>query len=294
MKRSTRSIGVISLIVGALALVVVFGLRQESRESEPDAESISQPHPRPSTDAAQEPTGLARDITGDDRDNLQPSEPERLYSESERQADLTSLREEATKDVLVAGSLMFKHLGLTESEKSALTDFLVEVWMSSTWMRNYNPEPIEEGDRRAGIAAIIGDAKLEQLLNLESNGAEYREAGRIALLLQTNDVPLPDTQQDQILDILIQVRGRHQAFVEPNAQDATIEFVESQMATMDEYERLVLELAPSALSTRQLELLFDRYQAFSYRRAKILEMQKKSRANDTAEDDFPLVYPARN
>jgi hypothetical protein len=294
MKRSTRSIGVISLIVGALALVVVFGLRQESRESEPDAESISQPHPRPSTDAAQEPTGLARDITGDDRDNLQPSEPERLYSESERQADLTSLREEATKDVLVAGSLMFKHLGLTESEKSALTDFLVEVWMSSTWMRNYNPEPIEEGDRRAGIAAIIGDAKLEQLLNLESNGAEYREAGRIALLLQTNDVPLTDTQQDQILDILIQVRGRHQAFVEPNAQDATIEFVESQMATMDEYERLVLELAPSALSTRQLELLFDRYQAFSYRRAKILEMQKKSRANDTAEDDFPLVYPARN
>jgi hypothetical protein len=294
MKRSTRSIGVISLIVGALALVVVFGLRQESRESEPDAESISQPHPRPSTDAAQEPTGLARDITGDDRDNLQPSEPERLYSESERQADLKSLREEATKDVLVAGSLMFKHLGLTESEKSALTDFLVEVWMSSTWMRNYNPEPIEEGDRRAGIAAIIGDAKLEQLLNLESNGAEYREAGRIALLLQTNDVPLTDTQQDQILDILIQVRGRHQAFVEPNAQDATIEFVESQMATMDEYERLVLELAPSALSTRQLELLFDRYQAFSYRRAKILEMQKKSRANDTAEDDFPLVYPARN
>jgi hypothetical protein len=166
--------------------------------------------------------------------------------------------------------------------------------MSSTWMRNYNPEPIEEGDRRAGIAAIIGDAKLEQLLNLESNGAEYREAGRIALILKTNDVPLTDTQQDQILDILIQVRGRHQAFVEPNAQDATIEFVESQMATMDEYERLVLELAPSALSTRQLELLFDRYQAFSYRRAKILEMQKKSRANDTAEDDFPLVYPARN
>jgi hypothetical protein len=62
---------------------------------------------------------------------------------------------------------------------------------------------------------------------------------------------------------------------------------------MDEYERLVLELAPSVLSTRQTGLLFDRYQALSYRRAAILEMQEESRANDSADDDFPLGYPPR-
>jgi hypothetical protein len=188
---------------------------------------------------------------------------------------------------------MSQHLGLSKSEQSELTDFLVDVSMSNTWMKNYNPVRIGEEERQAGIAAIIGAARLEQLLNLESNKTEYREAARVAILLRTSDAPLTDAQQDKLLDILIRVRGQERAVADPNAQVGTVEGIASQMATMDEYERLVLELAPSVLSTRQTGLLFDRYQALSYRRAAILEMQRESRSNDSVDDDFPLGYPPR-
>lgn len=97
-----------------------------------------------------------------------------------------------------------------------------------------------------------------------------------------------------MLEILTHVRGREQAVAIPTAKKGTVEAIESQIATMDEFERLVLELAPSVLINRQMELFFDRYQALSYRRAQMLEMQKKTRANEDEGDDFPLGYPARN
>jgi hypothetical protein len=112
--------------------------------------------------------------------------------------------------------------------------------------------------------------------------------------LQTNEAPLTDVQQDQLLDILIRVRARVSDAANPNEQRATVEVIESRMTMMDEYERLVLELAPSVLTSRQMELVFARYQRFSNRRAQMLELQKKTRANEDEEDDFPLVYPARH
>lgn len=189
---------------------------------------------------------------------------------------------------------MFRQMELTETEQNDLTDFLVEVWVSKSRMENYNPQPIDEGDRQSGIAAIVGDEKLEQLLDMERDRAEYREAGRIGSLLRSNGVPLTATQQDRLLEILVEVRGSEEAVADPNAQPGTLEAIASKMATMDEYERLVLELAPSVLTNRQVELLFERYQALSYRRAHVLEMQKRSRANDTEEDDIPLYYLPRD
>lgn len=57
------------------------------------------------------------------------------------------LRDETTRDVHSANYLLFEHLGLTESEQAALSEFLVKVWMSTTRMPNYQPEPIEEQER---------------------------------------------------------------------------------------------------------------------------------------------------
>ena len=295
MKRKTRRVAVISLVVAALAMILVFWRQQPSTHGEPGAASIEDGQPRvPAGSEPQSPAGPARDANGDDGGNVQADESAGAESRSDPEADLEWLREVTTSEVLVTYSLMFRHLGLTASEQRDLSVYLVEAWMSATRTPDHDPEPVAEGDRRARIAAIIGDAKLEQLLDLERNRAEYGEAGQVSALLETNDLPLTVEQQDRFLEILIQVRGQDQAVADPNPAGASIEAIEHQMALMDEYERLVLELAPSVLSARQVELLFDRYQAFSYRRAAILELQKKTRANDNSEDDFPLGYPARN
>lgn len=288
MKRITRGIAVASFVLGVLALAIFSRLAEAPGSSEPVVAKIYQPPPNQPNEAEPlDSTHLDYDV--DRVDEAEAREPQR-----EPEPDLEWLREETTNDVIVTYSQMFRHLGLTKTEQSDLTDFLVEAWMSETIMRNYRPEPMKEEDRQAGIAAIIGDAKLEQLLNLERSRAEYREAGRVREFLDTNGVPLTDVQQDQLMEILIHVRGREQAVANLSAQRGTVEAIESQMDTMDEYERLVLELAPSVLTSRQTELLFDRYQALSYRRAQMLEMQKKTRANEDEEDDFPLGYPARN
>lgn len=289
MKLTSRNVGVISLAVVALALLVLSGRQQDSQESAIRSDPI-----RSAVGVVQESVESTRDSDEEDTSVAENSDSEQQDSKSELKADLKWLREETTNEVLETYELMFRHLGLSETEQSDLTDFLVEVWISGTRMRNFNPVPIEEGDRRAGIATIIGDAKLEQMLLMERNRAEYREAGRVGDLLQANEVPLTTAQQENLLDILIRVRGSEQAVANPSAQKGTIEAIESQIATMDEYERLVLELAPTVLTSRQLELLFARYQALSYQRAQMLELQEKTRANEDEEDDFPIGYPARN
>lgn len=295
VKRSIRHFAILLSFSGLLVSVVLVSLRQEPADAGGEAKGISQvQRTRLAEDVPLKQSESTHDMPAATPGISQRTEAARQTPESDGQADLLSLRQDAREDVLVTYSLMLRQLGLHETEMSALTDFLVEVWMSSTWTRNYRPQPIEEGNRRAGIAAIIGDDGLERMLAMELNMAEYRETGHIAKLLRANDVPLSDAQQERLLDILIQVGERQEPFGEPGVGAETLEFVESRMAAMNEYERLVIELAPSVLSARQTELLYGRYEAFSRRRARILEMQKRTRANESAEDDFPLVYPARN
>ncbi|MDJ0749836.1 MAG: hypothetical protein QNJ11_10155 [Woeseiaceae bacterium] len=288
VKRTTWGIVAMLLVVAVIAFTVLSWPHQAPRSSEPYAANTDQSQPGPRVEV--EPRGFA----DPDVDDYQTGSSEAGEPQSESRADLVWLREETGNDVIVTYAQLFRHLGLTETEERYLTDFLVEVWMSKTIMRNYRPEPIAEEDRRAGIAAIIGDIKLEKLLTMELNKAEYEEAGLVSKYLRSNGVPLTDRQQDQLLDILIHVQGREQAVANPNALPGTVEEVGSRIDMMDEYERLVLELAPSVLSSRQMELFFDRYQALSYRRAEMLELQKKTRANEDEDDDFPLGYPARN
>ena len=289
MKRTTRNVGVISFAVVALTVLILSGRPQNSQKNAIESGPI-----QPTVGVVHNSVESIRDSNEVNTSVADNGHTEEQGFIAELEADLKWLREETTNEVLEAYALMFRHLGLSKTEQRDLTDFLVEVWVSGTTMRNFNPMPIEEGDRRAGVAAIIGDARLEQMLLMERNLAEYREAGRVSKLLQANEAPLTTAQQDDLLNIFIRVLGSEQAVANPNAQKGTIEAIESQIATMDEYERLVLELAPTILTGRQVELLFARYQALSYQRAQMLELQEKTRANDDKEDDLPLWYPARN
>ena len=68
-----------------------------------------------------------------------------------------------------------------------------------------------------------------------------------------------------------------------------MEALEYTLSQLDEYDRLVTELAPSALSTKQVEYMFEREQHYSYERASTLAWHKQRRA-DNSDDDVALGY----
>ena len=146
---------------------------------------------------------------------------------------------------------------------------------------------ISAQERSDRIADLIGDPKLQEFLALESNLVAYSESQRIALLLQRNSVPLTQTQREGLFDILVGVRDWYQA---PPAKIESIEQLEQFLIQLDEYERHVVELAPSVLSANQVVHLFERYQRGSRLRADALALQRKFRAEHPGEE-VALFYP---
>ncbi|MEO1203093.1 MAG: hypothetical protein AAFX10_10310, partial [Pseudomonadota bacterium] len=110
-------------------------------------------------------------------------------------------------------------------------------------------------------------------------------------LLDKNGVPLSAEQQDRLLEILVDVRERQQASGEPGVQSGTLEWVETMNTSLNDYERLVLELSPSVLTADQQELLYDRYHSLWTRRAAYFEVQKQMMADD--DEYLPSSYIPR-
>ncbi|MEE8625908.1 MAG: hypothetical protein V3T19_11245, partial [Acidiferrobacterales bacterium] len=160
-------------------------------------------------------------------------------------------------------------------------------------VRFTSSRPLDKDERLRRIAEIIGDSKLQQFLALEHNRNEYGEVARVRSMLQQNGFPLTDTERDGLVEILVAVREQDRVMPGADAKPRTIESLQHRMDQMDEYERLVLEMAPSVLSAKQVEYLFERYQALSYRRANALEHQRKARA-DNPDENLPLWYPPRD
>ena len=290
MKLNAPSIGVLLLVVAALAFLILAERGQDLTTTQPAEQT-----------RLAAPAGSRMQATETQSGNLSSSVPapvqagafEDDQSVTVSDEDWKRAHERSIKETAASYSLMFRHLELSESEYGAMVNFLAEVRMSGTHMRGHRPVKIEEADRKAGIAALIGESKLEQLLALENHRSEYRETQRIADLLHSEGVPLTDAEQDQLLDVLIRVRGSNQSAAEPNVEPGTLEWVESMNTVMNEYERLVLEQAPSVLSPHQVGLVFDRYESLWTRRAAIFERQQRSRANEDPDDDFPLFYLPR-
>jgi hypothetical protein len=199
---------------------------------------------------------------------------------------------QVTRDIQGTYSLLLEHLGLTAKEKDALLSLLIEMRMAGTWISSRS-ESIQKGkamnehERSDRIAAIIGDAKLQQFLALERNLGSYHELGKIGSLLQQNGAALTDTQREALFKSLVEVRGWTKP-APPDVKRDSIEFLEHQLAQRSENERHVIELASGLLSPNQLVYLDEQYQYLSYERAKNLEWQKKKRAENP---DFPLGFP---
>lgn len=214
------------------------------------------------------------------------------YSAADEAISRKEIREEVTRDVHGIYPLPIAGLGLTSSQQDALLSFLIEDEIARTRTLYSSGIGMDEEERSARIAAIIGEAKLKQFLALEQNIHEYREVYYVVSMLKEKGAPLTDTQQDGLVKILVDVREQLDMKPPAHIESNSIESLEHTLDRLDEYERLALELAPSVLSAKQVKYMFERYQALSSRRADAVELHKQRRA-DNPDDDQLLWYPSR-
>jgi hypothetical protein len=202
------------------------------------------------------------------------------------------MREDATKDIRGVYGFLFEDLDLTPQEREILFALLIEDWIASTPTPYKRGETIDKEEQSRKIAAIIGDRKLEQFRELESNLGAYTEVQKIASLLQKNGVPLTDPQRGGLLKVVIGTLDRYQATPPPgDVEPGSIESLEHQLTQVAEYERHFMELVPSVLSARQVVYLDEKYQYLSYWRADAIERQRQARADGTRAENSPLSFP---
>jgi hypothetical protein len=229
---------------------------------------------------------------GNDHESTEVNEARRNTNSADEASTREWVREETTREVRADYSILLEHLGLTPGERNALLEFLIEDAITNTKTRYSDGIGMDEHERSARIAAIVGDAKLQQLLALERNLGEYRETQLVQSMLQQKDVALTEAQRDAFLKVLIDVREQVDTNLPAHLKPGSMEALEHRLNQIDENDRLALELASSVLSAKQVEYVFERNQAHSYRRADILEWHKQRRA-DNPEDDLPLGYPPK-
>ncbi|MBN1240019.1 MAG: hypothetical protein JXB36_16065, partial [Gammaproteobacteria bacterium] len=203
----------------------------------------------------------------------------------DRHVVLERLTEDVTREVRATYALLFEHLGLTPLEKDALFELLAEDELARTWLDDKAPlgNPMDEHERSSRIAAIIGDAKLHEFSALERNAPSYWEVGVIGALLERNGVPLTAAQRDGLFEILMDVRDR--VSPSPAGKILSIESLERAVTQINEYQRHVVELAPSVLSPEQVVYLHGRYQDMSYRRFQDIERKRQEAADGTLDVD---------
>ena len=228
------------------------------------------------------------------RDVERPSivKSSREYSAEEIDDALREIREESAQYVNNVYPLILGELELTTHQEAELLSLLIEAETAAT--KTFFSSGEGMNDRSAKIADIIGQSKLNEFLQLEQYRAEYAELRSLESMFNDHDVSLSDLQRHSLGEILVKTRKRFNSDVPAGMDPMSSEYIQHHLDQMDDFDRLVLELAPSVLSREQVELLFDRYQALAYERRLAIDAQLRARGNDPAQEENLLAYPPRN
>jgi hypothetical protein len=315
MRRATLVLAS-GLVAAAIAGAIVYAPRSrlDSSGSPATSTAVEVGHPeatprRPTASVETEPNVPASEPTeatvaqdaqsqsppADTRASRRPSGP--LPDEATMRA---RMRKITTGDIRASYSLLFDELGLTPQEREDLLALLVELQLEATYYTSRDGTQIHgrtvgPTERHARIAAVIGDEKLDELLLLEVNRSAYWETQQITSLLRRLDVPLTEAQRDGVFEILVEVQDRYPQAPPPTDVDVqSVEWIDHDLTQQDEFDRHVLELAPSVLSPAQVAYLFKAYDAMSRDRISSVEMQKKRRAaGDGAITELGWTTPGR-
>jgi hypothetical protein len=194
-------------------------------------------------------------------------------------------RKSASDDIRIAYTLLFEDLDLSEQQEKDLSNLLVEMELERTWTGYQRGKTIASEERHERIAAVIGEQKLDELLMLEVNRQAYWETYQIAALLQRRGVPTNKVQRDGVFDIVVEVRDRY-PYTEPSLDHRADEYIDQRLRQLDDFDRHVVELAPSVLSATQVGYLFQAYDRMSRERIDDVERQKKMKAGGTGIDGW--------
>lgn len=287
-----------SLAAATVVGAVVYGLRSQQPSSPVAAfqspTETAQP-PSPADVKQNEPASVAKEGRPKEQSPNDPVDERRarglppLDEATERERDRTS----ALREVKIGYTLLFDDLDLPEQDEKDLIDVLVDMWTESAWTSYQQGRKIGEQERSDRIAAVIGQQKLEQFLELQKNGQAYWETYQIALLLQRRGAPTTPAQRDEMFDVLVDVRAQYPYTSPPEELDRnSAEYMAYRLRQMDDFDRHVIELAPSVLSPTQVAYLFQAYDRMSRERIDLFEWQKKMRA-ERPDHDFGWMSPAR-
>ena len=264
--------------------------------SAPDVAHQESPQPQPAAPAEAEPNVSVPTPSGDTAEQAARNAALKAYEEAVRRRGpqdeatvLADLRNGALRDIQQSYLLLLDDLGLTPREKEDLIAVLVELQVDSAWSLGGNGDFVKRGrtigpqERHERIAAAIGDEKLDEFLLLEVNHTAYWEAQQIAALLRRKGVPITKAQRDGLFEIVAEVRDRYPQ-AEPDVDSSSFEWIEQTLAQMDDFDRHVVELAPSVLSATQVAHVSDEYQWMAQQRLNDVNMQTKRRAERPGED----------
>ena len=228
----------------------------------------------------------------DQKESLEKTEAHRskVSDDEARAREREKVRESAIERTQERYSLLIEKLELTQAENDALFEFIVEDTMAKTKTRYSDAQALSEEERLARLQEILPEQKLQRFLAYERNRWDFRELYYLQSMLQQKGVPLSATQRDSMLEILIDVREQ----LEPkpiHMERGSMESFEHTLVQLDEYDRLVTELASSVLSAKQVEYMFERNQRYSYQRARQLELHKQRLAANPDDDTFLWYVP---
>jgi hypothetical protein len=292
------------VLASSLAAAVVAGafiyLRSQPPSSPVEAgeSSTATAQPQPTSPVDVEQSASADASKGAARNQQPPSS--NVNDEIRRQRmpklDEATLREQdrkaALNDTVIGYWLLVEDLDLPKQEAKDLLVLLAEMQTERGWTSYQQGRTISAQERSDRIAAVIGQEKLEQFLALEKNGAAYWETYQIALLLQRRGVPTTPAQRDGVFDILVEVHERYPVTPPADLDTHSVEYIDDHLRQLDEFDRHVIELAPSVLSPNQVARLYERYQGMSRERITSVEMQKSGKFKVLGEG-LGWMTPAR-
>lgn len=209
--------------------------------------------------------------------------------EAARKAAEEKAREVVARRIQANYSLLISEMNLSETETERLLAALVEYQLLTLSTEYAERQYLEERERQPRLLSVLGDARLRHFLELERNLSAYGEAYKINRMLEQNGAPLSTEQVSQLVEVLVQVKSQSEVRSDKDGSGGLLNYLEDKISARSEFERHVLELAPSVLTPKQTIYLHEQYEFLSYQRANSLESQRWDRRD--SNDDKVLSMP---
>lgn len=287
------------MFIGALSAVLIFvTLYSQIRDKPIPVQSAGPSSDAPSaisreTEVEQPNAKSSAELTSQTAEATAPRSPSgRNEFSDDRDGNRVSLEEargSVRNNVLMNYWMLLDRLGLTQSEEEQLVELLTDDQVAKI---HENRMTIDLDAQSERIAEIIGTAKMEEFRRLQKDIDAFGEVGALRADFARNGLHLTDMQARQLVDVVLAVQGQQQNVMD--AERSSIDYLKQRLAKIDEFERLLVEQAPSVLSPEQVQHMFENYQRNSYKRASALEMQIDARADNPDGEHMPVWYPARH